>query len=69
MFEAGSDRLYLISERIEYKYARRGIQAHRTRLWLASWKGTQYDSALLDILLECWSNGVLEKRKPNTDLL
>jgi hypothetical protein len=36
---------------------------------LPHWKGALHDAALLNILLECWSNGVLEKRKPNTDLL
>jgi hypothetical protein len=40
-----------------------------TWLWFAPWKGALHDSALLNILMECWSNGVLEKRKPNTDLL
>ena len=34
---------------------------------LVPWKRALYDSALLDILLECWSNGVLEKRKPSTE--
>jgi hypothetical protein len=32
-------------------------------------KGALHDSALLNIVMECWSNGVLEKRKPNPDLL
>jgi hypothetical protein len=27
------------------------------------------DFALLNMILECWSNGVLKKRKSNTDLL
>ena len=34
-----------------------------------SWKGALRDFALLNIFLEYWSNGVLEKRKPNSDLL
>jgi hypothetical protein len=38
-------------------------------LWFAPWKGSLNDAALLNILMECWSDGVLEKRKPNTDLL
>jgi len=32
-------------------------------------EGALQDAALLNILMECWSNGVLEKRKPNTDIL
>jgi hypothetical protein len=32
-------------------------------------EGALHDSALLKILMEYWSNGVLEKRKSNTDLL
>jgi hypothetical protein len=43
--------------------------ARRNWLWFAPWKGALNDAALLDILIECWSDGVLEKRKPNTDLL
>ena len=33
------------------------------------WKRALRDFALLNIFLEYWSNGVLEKRKPNSDLL
>jgi hypothetical protein len=31
--------------------------------------GALQDFALLNMILECWSNGVLKKRKSNTDLL
>jgi len=33
------------------------------------WKAALPDPALHNILMECWSNGILEKRTANTDLL
>jgi len=36
------------------------IQALRTWLWFASWKGALHDSALFNALMEYWSVGVLE---------
>jgi hypothetical protein len=38
-------------------------------LWFAPYNGALHDFALLNLLLERWSNGVLGKRKPNNDLL
>jgi len=35
-----------------------------TRLWFAPWEGALHDSVLFNIIMECWSNGVLEKQTP-----
>ncbi len=40
-----------------------------TWLWFAPWKGALHDAALFNIHMAYWSNGVLEKRKPDTDLM
>jgi len=32
-------------------------------------EGALQDAALLNIFMEYWSDGVLEKRKPHTDIL
>jgi hypothetical protein len=66
---AGRSNIERPTSNVEWEKMKVKILAQRTWLWFAPWKGALHDPALLNILMEYWSNGVLEKRKPNTDLL
>ena len=41
-----------------------GRQSKGPGIGLPPWKEALHDSSLFNILMECWSNGVLEKQNP-----
>jgi hypothetical protein len=51
---AGRSNIERPTSNVEWEKMKVKILAQRTWLWFAPWKGALHDSALLNILMECW---------------